>query len=360
MKVKIPIFSILLLLYVVSFQANAQTSSSKLKDEHKTEEIKITGETLAAFTDADYVFPRFSPDGKQIAYSKVLIEKTKDGQTENSEIHLYDLQKKAKAILLNANQARKFATYASFVANLQWLDTRRLRAYISDGDVDAAVLTFNTQTRHLMKTEYEGAYDSAFNPPKMESVYLSLIKLFPEISKDFAITAFNVGQAFKIGNRGVIAQFAHADTDSNIWFFDFQTKKKYLLSEVPKGVYDFRLLGAFETAGKIFFTVDDKDKTRFFIYQNARTKQLAETTFGGSFQMKFISDKKAVFLLKQPNYETEKQSSLWLFDGDSIKHVTDVENLSDADIEASGKMIALCFSPDKKNRQISIRKVKGF
>lgn len=357
MKFNISIFSILLFLYGASFQIAAQVSNSELKDKPQIEEIKIAGETLAAFADADYVFPRFSPDGKQIAYSKVLIEKTKEGETENSEIHLYDLQKKSKAVLLNANQTRKFATYASFVADLQWLDTQKLRAHISDGDVDAAVLTFNTQTRRLIKTEYED-YDSAFYPAEMESVYLSLIKIFPEIPKDIAVTAFNVGRAFKIGNRGVVVQFAHVKIDSNIRFFDFQTREKYLLVEESKDSNNFGLLGAFETAGKIFFAVDNKDKTRFFVYQNADTTPLAETVFGGSFQLKFISDKKAVFLLKQPNYEAKKQSSLWLFDGDSIKRITDVENLSDTDIAASGKMIAFCFSPEKKNRRISIRKVK--
>ncbi len=351
---------LLFILFGIFSRTPAQISDQSPKTDTKTEDIKLAGNKIIDFADADYVFPKFSPDGSQIAFSKVLIEKTKEEPAENSEIHLYDFQKKNKAVLLSANQARKFATYASFVADLKWLNSQRLRAHISDGDVDAAVLTFNTKTRRLLKTDYEGAYDSGFYPPEMENVYLTLLKNFPEIEKEIAVTAFNVGQTIKIGSRGLVAQFAHVKSDSNIWFFDFQTKKKYLLSEVPKAVNDFRLFGGFETAGKIVFMVKDKQKTRFFTHQNDSVKQFAETDFGGSFQLKFISATKTVFLLKQPNYEEKLQSSLWLFDGQKIKLVTDVKNLTDADVSASGRIIAFCFSPDGKKRQISVRNIKGF
>lgn len=322
------------------------------------EKIKISGETVAAISDGDFVLPKFSPDGKKIAYSKVIIEKDKGETTENTEVHLYDINQKSATILLDAKAARKYAVYASFVNELEWLNSNQLRVSISDGDVDSSILIFDTRTRRVSKKGYSNDGADEIYPAELKPVYSSLIKTFPEIPKDVAITAFNLQQIFKVGSRGAVAQFGYYEYDSNIWFFDFQTKKKQLLVEAPKDEKNFSLTGALEVENNVLLMVKNNKQTQFFSYRDGNVTQIGEIDSGGDFQIKFTSAQKAFFLLKQPNSQSEKPSSLWLFDGNELQRVTDVENLCDVDIDASGEQIAFCYWIDDKKRDISIRELK--
>lgn len=323
------------------------------------EEIKISGDIITTISGGDFVCPRISLNGNEIAYSKVLLEDSENGKTENSEIHLYNFQKQQSFVLLNSKQAKKYAVYASFVGDLEWIGTNKLRAYISDGDVDSTILTFNTQTRRLIKKEFSSDnedYDRNY-PREMESVYLELVKSFPEIPKDVAETAFSTQKAFKIGNKGVVLRFWHSKIDSNIWYFDFQTKKKYLLLERPEIDTESGLVGAFETAGKILFFAKNKSETEFFTFQDGNISQIAKTNLGGGFQPLFSNSDKSIFILKQPNYQSESKSSLWLFDGNKLNEISDVANLCDVNIDSAGKTIAFSFWANENERHISVRKL---
>ncbi len=348
----------LLFLFTIIFicfpnqESNIKLFAQSLSTENsQIREIKISENTLATINNGDFVYPKFSPDGKLLAYSKVLVE-----DIENSEVHLFDLQNQKKAVLLNAKRAKKYAVYASFVADLKWLGLNRLQARISDGDVDSTILTFNTQTLRVIKIENSYGEDFQRTVSVLEK---TLYKNFPDISREIAQTAFNMNQAFKIGNRGVVLQFSHAKADSNIWFFDFQTKQKQLLIEDPENSEDYRLVGALEITGTLLFIVKNKEETQFYLHRNDKIEQIAKTKFGGEFESKFANASKTFFLLKQPNYETEKQSSLWYFDGNNLSLVSDVENLCDVDIDLKGKMIAFCFWNKNGKRDISVRKIKN-
>jgi hypothetical protein len=323
------------------------------------EEVKISGETIATIAGGDFVYPTFSPDGRKLAYSKVLVE---DGM-ENSEVHLYDLQSRNKFVLLNAKQSKKYAVYASFVSNLEWVGANRLNAFLSDGDVDSTTLTFNTQTRRVIKKQFSSYDEDALSEPvspDMKPAFLALQKSFPDFPKGHFISAFNMLQARKIGSRGVVLQFNHADEDSNVWYFDFATKKKYLLAEAPKeNEMLFRLTGATEVAGSVLFFTEYKGETTFSVYKNAKVVEILKTKFGGGFQPLFSTAKKSVFLLKEPNYQSEMQSSLWIFDGNELKRATDVEKLVDVNIDSTGKTAAFCYQATKTQRHISVRKLKA-
>ncbi len=336
-------------LFSVSHRQNfAQSLSSA---DFPINKIEISENTLATINDGDFVYPKFSPDGKLLAYSKVLVE-----DIENSEIHLFNLQTQNKTVLLDAQRAKKYAVYASFVAELKWLGLNRLQARISDGDVDSTILTFNTQTRRVIKKNFSSGDDFERIASPLEK---TVDKAFPEISREFIETAFNMNQAFKIGERGPVLQFSHAQADSNIWFFDFQTKQKQLLIENPQNSDDYRLAGALETNGNLLLMVEYKEELLFHLKRSDKIELIARTKFGGEFEPKFEAASKAFFLLKQPNSETEKPSSLWYFDGSQLSLVADVENLCDAEIDSKGKTIAFCFWNKTGKRDITVRKIKN-
>lgn len=331
-------------------------------EKSKIEEIKICAETITTLSGGDFVFPRISPDGKKIAYSKVLVEDTEYGKQENTEVLLYDFQSRKTSVLLNSKQAKKYAVYASFVADFEWIGANRLRAYISDGDVDSIILTFDTQTRRVIKKEYSGAKDYDYEriyPREMEATFFLLVKNFPDIPKDVFRSAFGIQNAFKIANKGVVLQFWHTDFDSNIWYFDLETKKKHLLFETERiKNSDYGLKGAFEVHGKIFFIHKNLNGTEFFTFQDNKVSEIARTELSGEFVPLFSSNEKSIFLLKQPNFQSESKSSLWLFDGSKLKRITDVEELSDVAIDPYGKFIAFSFWANQNERSISVRNIK--
>lgn len=317
-------------------------------------QIKIADAVLANLKNGDYVYPRFSPDGKRLAYSNVLVE-----TMENTEVGLFDLQKQTKSILLNPKQAKKFAIYAAFVSDLEWLSPNRLRADISDGDVDTTSLTFNTTTRRVVKKEHYSAGEDDSVPADDSPLAKRLYANFPEIERDYIDSAFNMQQALQIGDRGAVIQYNHADTDSNIWFLNFRTRKPELLLEEPeKDSRDFNLQGAVEVNGDLFLIVKNKGETHFYLRRGGKVERIAGVGFGGWFVPKFATAAKIIFLLKQPNHESEKPSSLWHFDGRILSQVSDVPNLCDVDIDKSGKTIAFSFWNKAGKRDLSVRKLK--
>lgn len=335
----------------VSGDGAAIFSQTPLPENSRFGEVKISGNILAAIKNGDFVHPKFSPDGKRLAFANVLVE-----EFENTEVRLYDLPKQTGSILLTAKQAKKYAVYAAFVANFEWLSPYRLRASISDGDVDTTILTFNTQTRRILKTEYSNLVDEI--PSNFSPLTRTLYKYFPKINRDFIRSAVDVHQAFKIGMRGAVIQFNHAKTDSNIWFLDFRTGKQNLLIEEPRNSTNFHLTGALEVGGNLLLIVENNNETEFYRRRGGKLEQIAKTNFGGWFSVKFWTPSKAFFILKQPNYEKEKPSSLWFFDGKALSRVSDVEELCDADIDPKGSQIAFCYWNSAGKREISVRKLK--
>lgn len=342
------------LLFSILFAGGALISAQRVAPaSSQIKQVKISGRLLANIKNGDFVFPKFSPDGKRLAYSNVLVE-----GMENTEVGLFDLQKQNKSILLNSKKAKEYAVYAAYVADLEWLAPNKLRARISDGDVDSTILTFNTQTRRVVKTEYSSAGDDIELPAETSPLAKILYKTFPDIERDYIGTAINMNQAFKIGKRGTVVQYSHAEADANVWFLDFQTKQQKLLLESPKDVERFYLKGAFEINGNLLILTENKEEMHFYLQQNGKVEHIGKTTFGGWFEPKFSDASKLFFLLKQPNSESEKPSSLWYFDGKKLSLVSDVENLCDVDIDANGKMIAFCYWNKAGKRDISVRKIK--
>lgn len=340
---------------------SSRTSAYVPDNKSNAKEIKVAGKILFTFDHGDFVYPTFSPEGNQIAYASVLIEEDDGTKFENTEIHLFDFQKRKKTILLDSKRAKKYAVYKSFVSDLFWLGPDKLEASISDGDVDSTILTFDTKTNRVIKEGYSSGDDfdyEAFNSPELQGAFAQLTKLFPDIPKNVARTGFDLQQAFKIAEKGLVTQFGYNKVDRDIWFFDFKDKKKILLLKETEKDSKFSLIGAAESSNGLFFIVGNDTKTEFYTYSNEKSEKISETDFDGGFQPIFKSKNRLFFLLKQPNYQSELKSSLWLFQGVDLARVTDVEDLCDAAVDATGNKIAFSFWVNDEKRHLSVRELK--
>ena len=353
---------------IVNSHSFAQSSSINYAKELRTttnnfstEKVKVTDKVITEISDGDFVYPIFSPNGKFIAFSKVVLKKVDDHFTEFTEIHLYNLKNRKKSVLLDAKTSENYATYKSFVTGLEWVGNKKLIAYISDGDVDSTELTFNIKNKKILSekfSSFDGIELGEIYNEELKDQYLLLTKSFPEIPKEVALTAFNMWQAFEIKNKGLVAQFSYYKYSPNIWYFDFEKKKKTLLLGKPTEAKKFSLNGAFNLKDVLFFLITKDNFTEFYTYKNGKTQQIAKTNLQGSFDLKYFSPQKAIFLLKQPNYQSDRESSLWVFDGEKLQQATDVEKISDVNIDNKGKKIAFSYWVENKKRHVLVKTLK--
>ena len=316
-------------------------------------EIKISGAIVATLKNDDFDSPAFSPDGTKLAYTKE--------STSHAEIYIYDLKTRKISVLLTAKQSQKYLPDGSQVHILNWNGANRLYAYLSDGDVCGANLTFNAQTRTIIKVEEE-CYDEDkvdVFPKTLVPTYDLFIKSFPEISPEAVKFALQSDKSYKFGN-GMIAQFKFAEMDSNVWYFDFRTKKKQLLVKAPEDAgMDFNLIGITEIGGNALLSIEYKDKTTFFTFQNGKVTEVLQTGYIGYFQMLYKSAQKSIFILRRKDFDSPIDASVWVFDGKNLKLATDLKGVRNADIDKTGSKIAYSFQENEMRRNIVIKKLEN-
>ena len=108
----------------------------------------IDGEIIVRIDDGDFVHPAFSPDGKRLAYAKVVVQ----DQNELTEVYVHEFASGKTWRLLDAKTSRNYAVYKAFVYRLDWISKDRLVAYVSDGDVDSTLVEFDVDARRIVKS----------------------------------------------------------------------------------------------------------------------------------------------------------------------------------------------------------------
>ncbi len=121
---------------------------------------RLSGRTLATITEGDFVHPSLSPNGRMLAYARVV----RDKNMESTEVLLMDLASGKRWTLLSRKAARRYAVYQAFVTAIKWIGAIRVRASIADGDVGVTHLTFDTRQRRLVREEDEEP-DGTERPP---------------------------------------------------------------------------------------------------------------------------------------------------------------------------------------------------
>ena len=342
------------------FIASAANDSKLLSQTLTNQETVIPGEIIAEITDGDFVHPKLSPDGAYIACSRVIIEKAAGEQHENTEILIFDLRRKTKHTLLNANQARKYAVYASFVYNIEWLGNGKLRAYISDGDVDSIEITFDTirkvitKVRHLDPEWNEGAESKRLLP-----IQKKLAAVFASVPEDVFNSALT-NSPLIIGEDRVVAQYRYSKYDDSIRLFDLTNRKETILLEAPNSPVN-TFLGGFVSGENLVFGLGSETKTDVYLYRNNRTKLLVsrpfEENYTASLESKLTSPDKFMFMIQSKSDDKQFSSTLWLYENDVLTRVSNYKNLYDFDTNDTSKLAAFCYWQNGK-RHLSVIKTR--
>ncbi len=241
-------------------------------------EVKKSGKVIATVKKGDSVHPTFSPDGRVLAYSKVLLR----DEFESTEVLLYDLSSRKTSVLLDPKKAENYATYKAFVAGMKWRSPKRLEVLVSDGDVDSTRLIFNPYSRKLLHERDEG-FDGAEAqpmPPIHQKARQQAVSLFPEFPRDVLDSALR-DTALVVPDQGIVLQKNYAGHDDNIWFLDFQSKSiKSLISLSADSPRAFN--GGVNFNSSIILLLSHGRKDYLFLYRGGKIRGLGEFNSTGS------------------------------------------------------------------------------
>lgn len=166
----------------------------------------IPGEAILRIDDGDFVHPTFSPNGALLAYSKVIVE----NQTELTEVYLHEFSSGKTRQLLDATNSRNYATYKAFIYRLEWISNQRLRAYVSDGDVDTTLVEFDVMTGSVVDTR-DGDLEMYWY--EKANRWMQSVEPLPAWEPEVLRTAFENGMQLADGSFLIQPQYSGVEAD---------------------------------------------------------------------------------------------------------------------------------------------------
>jgi hypothetical protein len=321
-------------------------------------ELSVSGKVLATINNGDYVYPTFSPDGKVLAYAKVIVR----GDFENTAVLLYSLSTRKTSLLLSSQRAKKYATYKAFVTEMNWKSPRRLEVVISDGDVDSTRLTFDPFTRRLLGEKHEGLDEALAQPqPFLSPLYRQArqqaVSVFPDFPRDVLDDAL-VNTALVLPDKGIVLQKNYAGQDNNLWFLDFKGKSvKRLINLSDENARVFR--GGVDFDSSIIVALSTGSATYLFLYRDEKIKPLtrmSSANYSGEIEVKHRSSEGVVFLVRAHAPYDRGDNPLFMFNGERLLHVKEYPELYDVALDPAGQRIAFCYW-NGKQRHIVIKEL---
>jgi dipeptidyl aminopeptidase/acylaminoacyl peptidase len=292
----------------------------------------LAGEVVLELAGGDYLYPRFSPDGRTLAFVSV----TFADDVELDEVKLYDLASRRTRTLLDAKTARKLATYSAFVSDLEWAGPTRLRVAVSDGDVDTEHLTFDTTTRRVVASHHTSSDDLFEADP------------FPE-------------PAFAVPDGRVVHQdFAAAD--DGVWLVDRKTGARAPVLPRPHGTVGFWLRGGAYVGRSYLLLLETVTSTRAVLVDEAgAVKELGEIAeippYSGMRVLRRTKTEVAVLVFAHRGAE-RGSNPIYVYDGQRLIASSDYPEVADADVDPSGRLVAFSVWGGDDTRHIVVRRMR--
>lgn len=333
---------------IVAEQAKEKLTSAKDSNLPPPPPIKWGGKILLELKTGDYIYPRFSPSGRYLAYAESLTV----NKVETTTIYLHDFSNNRRRVLLDNKRASKFAVYRVFVVSMRWLGKKRLKVALSDGDVGVTFLTINTSTGKVVKKAYVEAGDDQKQVPLQKQTK----KRFPKFDAEVLDAAFS-GTFIKTAGRGVILQKNYSGHDPHVWLFDLlQRQIKKLVTLGKKDIY---ALGGGKTIGQetIFSLTRGKNHDVYVLRKNKSIKKLAQykkVQWRPRLVARYSSKVDIYFLLQlTESYKKGHNPILRYSIKTGLQEITDCKQCYDFDI-ARGKKLFVFTHWVGKQRQLKV------
>lgn len=319
-----------------------------------TAEIPVTGKILATLQDGDYVFPRFSPDSRYLAFSHVVLQ----GNTELTEIHALDLKTFEVKVLLDAKASHKFAIYKSFVSNFTWQDATTLKAGISDGDVNGIDLIFDVAAGKLVGKKPFSLTDNASGQERA---------LTPELEMAFSsipgpVLANALANGFRVGNKKFIVQKNYWKQDNHVWYLDVEHKTMNRLVEIPED-WIYSLRGGFASGNAFILLVSFGQEAWLVQHAGGKIDLLHRFAVKNyqqtNLRVELVRGDRVLFQVSTgPDYE-KRENFLFVYDKSGLRKIRETAPIYDLDVDPAGTLVCLSQWNGKK-RKLVVRELKEF
>jgi hypothetical protein len=357
-------------LYLPQIQPPAQRrQATKLITMHKLTDrelpinpkVTVTTKIIATICDGDYVLPQFSPNGRFLAYARVLSAKDKQGKNfENTEILLLDTVAQRTKVLLSADKAKNYAVHQSFVIEINWLDNKQLQVIVGDGDIGATFLIFDILSRKVIKTDYREGYASPLPlVGAKRQAFDRAISLFPKFDRGVLESVIR-NSGLVLPDRGIVYQKNCQGQDNHIWFLDFDRKSNRCLLKLP-AKSDYAIKGGFAFGGGLLLLLEYAagSVARMYRYQNGLMAVIDEyhQPENPSLTVLHSSAAGVFFMVNLSQTYNKSDNQLYFDDGKKLWLISDCQDLWDADIDRQGQKIAFCYWRDHQ-RWIKVKELK--
>ena len=313
------------------------------------EETRLSGNTLLMLRDGDFVHPAFSPDGRKLAYSRVVVE----GGTELTEVLVRDLSSGEVRVLLDPGSSKDYATYKAYVSDLEWIDEKRIEARISDGDVGSSIVSFDAYTGEVVqgKGRILAQKDLVWDPLEMErsaeeeEFLKKAASSFPSLRREVLLSAFNIQSTFPVPDTGYVIQKHYHGEDSHIWYLELEQKEMVRLLAL-RDETEYQLVGGFVLGDSFVLVLCGPKKGHVLEYREGDVSRLAEFETGtwgawASFEVKASPTGRAIFIVNVHQPYEGGDNPLFVYDSSGLRRVTDFPELYNIAVDPTGQRI--CF-----------------
>ena len=296
----------------------------------------LEGKTVRLLSDGDTLHPTFSPDGRYLAFTRVIAQ----GNTELTEAGYLNLATGKTTVLLNAETSKEYAVYSSFIYRIEWISNTHIEFWVSDGDVDTAVLTYDITQNKKVAQRYVGGGEGDLPTKEHEAVATQFAAAFPEIKQHISGM---LQQGIHVPPDKWVFQKNYSGQDDHVWLIDRKNNTHRVLLELPdEGVSTFRsaiargdafllVVGYQNTVSLVL--VDKKgariiDRFATENYQQVRVKQLG-------------SEGNVFFVVHTGHVRTRNPAYFYRWNKHGIRKLKTGSDFIEADVSKDGKKVAV-------------------
>lgn len=308
--------------------------------------------------------PQFSPGGRYLAFSHtVVLRKLRAGDYADpnhpialDEVRILDVSTGRLLTVLSTRETRKAAVYSGLLAEMGWIDGRRLKASIFNGDDEFTIFTVDVPSRTVVDVTSMGV--GVPEPtPVHEKAREQARALFPNLDKAL-LDDYAWGYAYLQGDLGVLLQKPTQTTSGgtpvivpgDVWFLDFRqrTARRLIAFREPVGTVN----GAVRVGESTLFLLSGLQRARLFLYRGDRVEPLIELRASmASLSPLLVTPDRAYFVLwwaiadlRSPiNSSPPPRATIYVFDGRTLQRSNDYPSLFAADIDSSRRLVALAY-----------------
>jgi len=327
---------------VLALSAHAPTVLAEAQFIEALPQSAIKKEPLKAklvrrLDQGDTLHPTFSPDGRYIAFTRVVIR----NDTELAETGYLDLRTGKSVILLGADSTSKLSVYKAFVYNIRWLDTYRVEFSISDGDVDSTIVTFEIPSNKMVAQRASGADEEAMAKPEHLALAKQYAEVFPEI-RDYLPDMFR--QAVNVAPGRWVFQKNYANQDDHVWLVDAKANTHRVLVKLPEEGWHYGLRHAISRGndlvlvlareGSVYLVLVDSKLARIVDRFPVENYQSVYAVQAGNTQNRY-------FTVHTDHVRTRQPARLYRWDKRGVQRMETGKEIIEADVSKDGKLAAL-------------------